>query len=317
MTNAPAILDPRAAWLKERRSLLTASDCAAVLGVSPFEGPAAVWAKKVGEFEDEDTPRFRRGRRLEPVVAEEYAEATGRLVTDPGAYIVLRHRDVPWLGATLDRVTSPSDAAPAPGQASGEAPLQIKTVGRWSAHEWDDNELPLYVGVQVQVEVAVAGATWGSAAAMTSLDADGPEVRDVVADPRFFAAALPLFEQFWLCVQRRTPPEADGKEGTTRALKRLWREASGETVKLGPDDVVLLEELERKKGEKKGAEGRIDELENMLRLRLGASTFGALPDGTFLVSKTVNVKGYTKAVEPFSYRKLTRWRPRVAARRRG
>jgi putative phage-type endonuclease len=67
-------------WLKERRKYLTASDVAAVLGLSKYKTPEQVWLEKTGKVTDEieDNDFMRDGRDLEPMVAARYQEETGR-----------------------------------------------------------------------------------------------------------------------------------------------------------------------------------------------------------------------------------------------
>ncbi len=298
----------RQAWLAERRQLVTASDAAAILGEDPRRGPAAVWAQKVGEVETDEADWMRRGRRLEPAIAEEYSDVTGRPVHARDPYEIVRHPDLPWLAATLDRET---EGCPAnPGLAEGRAPLELKAVGGGAVREWRE-EPPLHFQIQVQIQMACTGRQWGSLTALLS----GLTLtwKDLARNDRFLAAALPRLEEFRLRVQRRDPPEADGLAGTTAALQALYADEDGETVPLDADTFKLAEAWELAGSECRHCDAARQELENQLRLRLGSATFGALPDGSFLSLKTTKRAGYT--VEATSYRQLRRWRPRLKARK--
>jgi len=312
MTTAPAILDPRKAWLERRRTLLTASDVAAVLGQDERRGPLAVYAAKVGGVESDETLPMRRGRRMEAAIADEYADETGRLVQDLGAYEIAIHPDISWLGATLDRVTTPTLERPAPEgcRGQGPGPLQIKlAIG--SARDWKEGP-PLGHQIQVQMEIACFGAAWGSLAGLVG---PGPlAIHDFPRHDAFLASALPRLEEFWARVQRQDPPEADALPGTTHAIKRLWSTDDGATIDLNPEDLQLADDWEGAKLGKADAEKRLQELENKLRLRLRLATFGALPDGTFLTLRTIKNQGYTNVVEPYTYRTLRRLRPRIRRR---
>jgi len=317
MSTAPAIvLSPRDRWLAERRTLLTASDCAAVLGADPHRGPLAVYASKVADVETEETLPMRRGRRWETVIAEEYAEQTGRQVADLGTYLIQRHPDVSWLGATLDRVTCGSalmaapvgDSAPECGPRACGTPLQIK-MALGSPAAWKDGP-PLGFLVQVQVEIACYGASWGALAGLV-----GPGPLDVSDHPRnesFLAAALPKLEEFWFRVQRRQPPPADGLPGTTAAVKKLWSDEDGTTVALDMETQAMVLELELARDAARKSAMRTEGIENELRRRLGSASFGALADGSFLTARKTTRSGYT--VEPTTYRALRRWWPKLKRR---
>lgn len=59
----------------DRNKWLGGSDCAAVLGVSPYDTPVEMWQKKTGRASNEaidpaQQKRFDRGHRLEPVIRE-------------------------------------------------------------------------------------------------------------------------------------------------------------------------------------------------------------------------------------------------------
>jgi putative phage-type endonuclease len=302
--SAPAIVqNPRLQWLAARRELITASDVAAVIGEDPRRGALAVYAAKVGDIEQDETVPMRRGRRFEGAIADEYADQTGRPVSDLGAYVIQRHPDIPWLGATLDRVTVGSGSTPAP--ADCDAPLQIKmAIG--SAREWKDGP-PLHYVVQVQTEMACFGATWGALAALVG---PGPLAAvDLVRDDAFFAALVPQLERFRWHVEKRIPPEADATPGTSAAIRRLWAGEDGQTIALGDEDLALVADWEAAKASKSAAEETVELLGNRLRARLQTASFGALPDGRFLTLKLTKRDGY--AVQPTSFRTLRVMCPRI------
>lgn len=301
---APAIVhDARGQWLLARRELVTASDVAALIGEDPRRGPLAVYASKVGDIETAETVPMRRGRRFEGAIADEYQDQTRRPVACLGEYEITRHPSIPWLGATLDRVTVGSAATPAPSE--GKAPLQIKmAIG--SAGEWKD-EPPLHYVVQVQVEMGCFGSTWGALAALVG---PGPLAAvDLVRDDDFLLALVPQLERFRWHVANRIPPEADGKPGTSAAIRRLWAGEDGETVALDAEAAKLVLQWEQAKDRISGAKDTAETLENQLRARLGSASFGALADGSFLTLRLQKRGAYE--VKPTSFRVLRRMRPRV------
>jgi putative phage-type endonuclease len=317
MSDAPAImLDPRRRWLAERRELLTASDCAAVLGLDPFRSPLSVYASKVAGVEADETGPMRRGKRLEPVIADEYAEATGRPVYNPGAFEIVRHPDIPWLGATLDRITAGSDLCPAPAPGRGAmgvppemrlatgdtAPLEIKAPR--DAHGWEDDAAPLHYEIQLQIQIACTRATWGSLAALLGLDAEAPAVRDRLPHPRALAGILPRLEEFWRQVERREPPAVQGLPGEADAVAALWADENGETVELDADALELVEKWSKAKARASEGERDAKALRTALAARMGSASFGRLPDGSWLTFHKQARAGYTAA--PTTFRAIKR-----------
>ncbi len=295
MTSPAIVHSTREQWKLRRRGYVTASDCAAVAGADERRGPLAVWIEKMSDVETEETIPMRRGRRLEAAIAEEYGEQTGRSVTPWPAYEILPHPTISFIGATLD-ATTVVDAAP--------IPLEIK-LALGSARDWSE-EPPLGYQVQTQVQAQCFGAPL---AALAGLVGPGPlKTYDLERDDAFFAALVPQLERFWWHVANRIPPEADGKPGTSAAIRRLWANEDGETVPLDAEALGLVSEWEGAKAREEAAKDTADELENKLRARLGSASFGALPDGSYLTLKLTKRDGYE--VSPTSFRALRRWHPR-------
>lgn len=302
---APAIVrTPREAWLADRRELITASDAAAILGEDPRRSALSVYAEKVEGIDTPETARMRRGRLIEPVIAAEYEHDTRRPVWAPvDPYTIVRHPDVPWLGSTLDRTTEGSTLFPAPTPAGGDAPLEMKlVVDRGAAHEWDDDEAPVGFEVQLQIQVACSSATWGSLCAFVP-EIDTVLVRDRLRDDAFLGVALPILDEFRMRLRDRRPPEADGLPGSTAAVRRLWARADGLTVPLDHEAMAMADKWAATIARRMSEEHEETELENRLRQRIGAATFGALPDGSYLTLKP-HGKG----------RALRRWWPRLRRR---
>lgn len=312
MSAAPAIVHtPREQWLLRRRGLLTASDCASVLGLSGFRGPLAVYLDKIGLDPGMDETRRRHlkyGRHVEWAIGEWYSDETGRPAVDLGFDEIQIHPDLPWLGATLDRETAGSPLQPAP--IGGAGPLELKTANLIAAKAWRE-EPPLAYQVQLQIQMACTGAQWGSLCALIA----GASIAwvDLLRDDAFLGAALPKLEAFWLRVQRRDQPEADDLPGTSEALKRAWPKGDGETVDLDHAAVELMNEREAAQAAIVEADKRKKLASNRLRALLGPATFGALPDGSFVALQDRQRGGYT--VAPRSYRELRRLRPRLPRRR--
>jgi putative phage-type endonuclease len=313
MTQAPAILEPRVSWLKKRQSILTASDCPAVLGMDPRRGPLSVYASKVlGQTDEDELDWMTWGRDVEGAIAKGYARKTLRPVFDRDPYEIAIHPDIPWLGATLDRTTEGCPELPAPAGATGRAPLELKAVGGASVREWKGEAPPDHFAAQVQIQIACTGAQWGALGAL--LYGVQIEPRDILRHDTFLTAAIPALEEFRWRVENRQPPEADGLPATRAAIGALYGVEDGETIYLPDDTLSLVEEWEQASAAKTEAEEKVETLRNILRARLGSASFGNLKDGSWLQAPITNRKGFT--VQPTSYRRLVRKHPKAVSRRR-
>lgn len=311
MSAAPAIVpDSEEQWRAIRRELVTASDAAAILGADTHRGPLSVYADKVSGIEQEDRLPMRRGRRFEAAIADEYGEQMRRPVEPLRAFEISLHPDLPWLGATLDRLTLGTLQAPDPfGGCDTRGPLQIKmAIG--SASEWSEEDPPLRFVIQVQIEMACYGARWGSLCALTG---PGPlKVHDLERDDAFLAEAIPRLEEFRDRVRRREPPPADALPETARALSRLWPADDGSTVLLDRAALDTVNRWEAAQAREQKAAAEAAAATNELHRRLGPAAFGSLPDGSYLSLKTTRRGGYT--VKPARYRTLRHFWPRLLRR---
>lgn len=265
-------------WLAKRRETMPDGGPR----VQASELPTILWGDqlslyldKIGQGEDFDSLLLQRGRRWEAVVAEEYAQQTGRFLTDPGAFVIQQHPTIPWLGATLDRLTTTRDSP------SYWCPLQIK-VAMGRAREWEAGP-PLAVLTQVQAEIACFGSTWGAIAALTNYFAP-LQVFDVERDDEFFALALPHVEEFRDRVRRRVPPEPKSSDAIP-ALRRLYGTGNGETIELDRRGQALVVEWERAlEAEDSAKEWAAECRARLLGLMAGAS-WAKLPDGSTLTKR--------------------------------
>lgn len=284
---APEVLT-RAEWLAKRRELITASDVAAILGEDVFgRSQLSVYAEKVEGVELVPTVRMRRGIRLEPYIAGEYAEVTGRPVFGAGELALVVHPSIPWLAATLDRRTEGSELSPAPAtlEMPGrivQVPLELKAVlDLGHAREWEGEAAPIGYEIQLQVQCQCTATSWGSLAGFVP-HVDELAVRDRLRDDAFFAAALPVLEEFHERLVQRRPPEADDSPASARAVRLLWGRGDGETVALDQDALDKADAWEAATGGRLSTERLERELDTKLRQRLGGATFGALPDGSYI-----------------------------------
>lgn len=277
--------DTHGEWLAARRLPcddgmvpIHASEVAEIL----FGEPLNVYALKLGH-EIEDSYLLRRGRRMEGVIAEEYAEQTGRPVRDLGAFTVQQHASVMWLRATLDRVTTQRrtwNCGDPWIDIEARAPLQIK-LALGSAHEWRDGP-PMRYEVQVQFEIACYGSAWGSLCGMIG---PGPlAVHDLERDDELVALAIPKLQEFRERVRDGIPPEPRSSAALDVA-KRLWA-GSGDTITLADPSVLdLVAAWERARSIMDSAEEWRQESDARIRVLMTDASAAWLPDGSLLTRR--------------------------------
>ncbi len=98
-------------WHNARRHGLSGSQIAAVMGMSKWQSPFAVWSFITGRTkpESDNRPSLEWGHRLEPVVAQKYAEQFGaNLVECP----TLQSQEYPFLVGSVDRLVVDSNGTP-------------------------------------------------------------------------------------------------------------------------------------------------------------------------------------------------------------
>lgn len=258
-------------WKQARFQGIGASEIAVVLGDAPdaWGSPVSLYAEKVGLYERdlEDNEAVWWGRRLESEIIAAYAERTGRRSEREG--VLLRSKEHPWALCTLDgRTWHPS--APA-----NRWPLEVKNVSSFKAEEWVDGP-PSYYYDQLQHQLLVTGEQKATIAAL--LGGQRMIWCDVPRDETAIRRIVYHGERFWKRVQERDIPAPDGSEATKKALAALYPEGMGATALPGTA-MDAADELERVKYEIRKLENRKDEIENTVRMALGTSEIGVMPDG--------------------------------------
>lgn len=283
-----------AEWLAARKDYITASDVAVILGHHPRKSPLTLYNEKIGLLEPDDVSSnefVKWGKRLEPIIADAYAEETGRGLIDPGRFTLLRSRKYPWLAATLDRLVIIPDGP--------TGALEIKSTNAFLAREWE-GEPPVAAQVQLQVQLIVTGLFTGSLAAL-------------VGGNRFFWTDQTLNEGFAELVINKTgefmrrletgnPPDVDGSESTKETIKRLFPKDYGEMIALPAELQQWADALAEYKVTRGLVKEKIDLYENKIKMALGDASGGIFLDGSGFSFKLQKREGYT--VDPTEFRVL-------------
>jgi putative phage-type endonuclease len=247
------------AWHVARRSMIGASEMAAVLGRSPFASPFSLWWSKQEGWSLEQTLSMRLGHELEPIIAKLFAEQRpDLLVCKPNASL-WRSPLIEWLACTPDYLAVAYDSVEdrALAYASGGAdmdgepvrvphgPCHVEPVecksdegGKGWGRPGTD-EVPDHHRVQVLQQCAVFGSPRGhlvrmagkrfSAYVIECDDAAQTEVAEWVAAGKTFMASLEF----------GVPPELDGHDATTDTLSRIYAGVSEEWDAVVPDELAV------------------------------------------------------------------------------
>jgi len=269
MTYSVETYTSREEWLEARRGGIGASDVAAILGLIPkWSSPYKLWRQRMGyEAATVENEAMEWGLRLEPVIADKYAQATGRKLVDRGRYTILRSVEHPFMTCTLDREIE---------SERGPGDLEIKTADAFHADEWDVTP-PKRYQAQFQAQLAVTGWGWGSLAVLIG----GRNFRywDIERDQKTIPGLIEVCRRFWECVQNGTPPPIDSSEATAKALREQYATQEDTTVELPPESAAWDYELALIGGQIKALKDRETGLKNKLIASIGRASYGLLPGG--------------------------------------
>lgn len=284
--NAVELLPPLAArpdnpeWHRLRAAGVSASDIAAVLGISPWDSAFSLYHRKVNGWDAEPNDEMSTGTILEPAIANLWAHHC-----DPHENLELlpaglyASTDRPWQLATPDRIVT-SAACQCGAWAEPDvvcscmpwdgvlAVLECKWAATWDG--WGDDgtdQIPAYYRAQVLQQCDVLGiGQWylgvlGPSGFRTYTGTvDRTARRDLALMRREGAAFARRLAEF------DPPPVDDGHPATTAALKRLHPSVE-------PGDVETTAEFadgwRRARALRKRAEALCDRYENRARHDLG------------------------------------------------
>lgn len=261
-----------AAWHEARRTLVTASDVAAVCGLNPYCSALEVWARKTGRIEDDraaTSEAVRWGTLLEPVILGEFARRTGRRVERGG--VLLRSTRYPWLAATLDGWTwSTEDEA--------RRPVEAKAVGLRQAGAWEDGIAPHYEP-QVATQAIVTGTPDAWAAALVGGQRLVVHHAAVTDEWREFVVerTREFYDRYLLA---DVPPPPDGSESTGDALAALHPQHTADRAVALPDEARgWAERLALIAATTKALGGEEAGLKHQIQALIGDAERGVLPGG--------------------------------------
>lgn len=282
----------------ERINYLGSSDAAAVLGLSRWKSPLAVWAEKTGQIEPEDISdkmAVRLGQKMEQVIAELFTEDTGlELEEVPETIYHPAHR---YIAANLDRRVKGTKVL-----------VEIKNVGQFSKSEWMNGNVPTEYAAQVMHQLMVTGYDYGwLVAAVGNSDLI---IKKIERNEVALNTMLEREIDFWTTyvVPRTMPMQVSSSDKPV--LDALFPEAEPNTVmNLSDAEAAIIESVQAMEADLRQLEGQIEQGKNRLRLALGDAESGTVGPHTVrwsnLVSTRMDVTAIKEA-EPEIYKKYAK-----------
>lgn len=254
---------PRDAWEYARSLGLGGSDVAAACGLIPnWHTPFQLWLEKTGRtqplLEDHDEARMYWGRRLEPLVLEEWDRQHPEyvLVGGEGMYC---DGEIDWMLGNVDGLAYDAD-----GELAGI--VEAKTGGHRGLSYWEDDGVPIHYVAQCQWYMRILGAPRAFVAAL--LDTNQYIERVIERDDDLIGDLVDAAEEFWHYVIRDEPPPADGTDTTRKALAH-WQGTPGAVVELDPPWSKLIARRHELSSEIRFLEIERTGIDNQLRAAMG------------------------------------------------
>ena len=294
-------------WHELRRGGVTASEIAAILGLSPWQSAFNLYWSKTNAWTGDDNEFMSAGRHLEDAIADWWMAECDPLenmqARPAGLYA---HPDRRWQLATPDRLlyrTCPGcDGESFRSQHDGSLwvctdclevdgcdPKLIALLEcKWVAHSWDGwgepgtDEIPVYYRAQALWQLDTLGVDEVHFAVLGpgGFRAYGPIRRDE-ADLKVMRAAG---EAFHNRVITGEVPDLDGHSATLGALKQLHPSVGEGDVEV---PVELAETYRRARALKKRAEDLTDRCEARIRAALGSEFNRAVVGKKLVASRSV------------------------------
>lgn len=197
-------------WLSLRRQDVTSTESAALFNLSPYMTRYELWHVKQGLMPNvfEENDRIQAGRHLEPAIASLVAERYGVVVEPFKVYARNEHRagssfDYRIVGATDAPVED--DRLRAMFRQHGVGILELKNVDSLAfKRNWQEDETPGHIEVQLQHQLALAGHEWGAIVALVGGHTTQPYIRARRVDVG--EAIMQAVDDFWRSVDAETPP---------------------------------------------------------------------------------------------------------------
>ena len=214
-----------------RKQGLGATDCAAVMGMSPYRTPYELWLIKTGRMEETailNDSRLRLRHAHEETIAREYAEQRGVKLKRVNQTVY--HKRLPFMLCHLDRVV-----------IGEKRIIECKSSSGFLRPSWGESgsdEAPLHYILQVQHQLACSGYDEAEIAAL--IDIDDYRIYPMPRNEKIISKIEDACEKFWHeHVLADIAPEATNRSD----LKLMYPLNNGNFIEASFEILSLIDEL--------------------------------------------------------------------------
>lgn len=258
---------PRSEWLERRRKTIGGSDAAAVLGLTKYNSPYALWAEKTGKVIPEDISdkeAVRLGNDLEDYVAQRWMEKTGKKLRRDNHFYY--NSEYPFAHANIDRDVVGEDAGFEAKTTSSYEVLQQCREGNYPDHWY--TQMVHYMMVTGKKKWYLGVLCFGHGFFEFTVERDEDEIAALAGEEA----------AFWNHVTTNTPPALDGAESTSEALQIVLGDScAGQEIDLaGVSSYISL--YQRTKEQVDKLEGELEGYKNHIMQYMGTAEKGSFGD---------------------------------------
>ncbi len=187
-------------WLEMRRSFITATDAACIMGLNPYETALQRYHAKVNGTVKERNSAMQRGIDLEPEALRCFESGTGHMVRSEWRV----HPDIKWMAATFDGINDEGIAVEI--KCPGEKDHLISLHGNVPEHYMPQ--------LQHQMKVAEIGQMYYFS--YRPEHAIQFSLLRVTADKAFQLQMMEKEQEFYTCLVNKTPPPPSDRDVVLR-----------------------------------------------------------------------------------------------------
>lgn len=274
--------------LAQRRTGITATDAAKILGLSPYGCGEDVRLDKMGAgrpFVEHD--RVKWGNLLEGPIREDYAQRHGVIVASGDDIGTLRHPTKPWLMATPDGLVYAKSPLVTISTTQGLPPIhgwEGKTHTQWLSHLYGEpgsDQVPAWELIQCVVNIVVCSAyfgvqidRWDLTVFLDGLPTDYTIHRDVELEE----AVVSTCHNFWeVHVIGGEPVPPDGSESYGSILDSKFKPAKeGQIVEATLEQMAKVLQLKDARASRAQWETEEERLAQEIKLIIGTAEAEAI-----------------------------------------
>jgi putative phage-type endonuclease len=251
------------AWLELRKGSIGGSDAGAIMKyVGEWGSPLTVFLQKLGLAKSKEmSPAAKRGKLLEPVIREYFAEAYPGLAIHKAPFM-LYSPDHPFMSANLDGLIDGPETVINGKKIEGIGGLEIKSSK--TGYGFGEDEIPDGYYCQLQHYMSVTGLPWFVLAAYF-LEKEDISYYLINRDDAFINDTLiPGEKAFWENhVLTKEWPAAIGVDEEESMLTGMFE--GGSTITLGDEERALCKEYVEAKAREKEAQDVKDRVSALLK----------------------------------------------------